>query len=79
MKKEKGTTESKPNSSAAPSSGLRSKSLMETTLGLLRVRIIRGVNLAVRDVRSSDPYVVLKIGKQVLRLRCQMFFFKILF
>lgn len=34
-------------------------------LGLLRVRVVRGVNLAVRDVRSSDPYVVLKMGKQV--------------
>ncbi|RZS07959.1 hypothetical protein BHM03_00038877, partial [Ensete ventricosum] len=33
---------------------------------LLRVRVARGVNLAVRDVTSSDPYVVLRMGKQVL-------------
>lgn len=34
-------------------------------MGLLRVHIQRGVNLAVRDVRSSDPYIVIKMGKQV--------------
>jgi hypothetical protein len=38
---------------------------MESLLGLLRIRVKRGVNLAVRDVRSSDPYVVVKMGKQV--------------
>ena len=37
-------------------------------MGLLRVRIKRGVNLAVRDVRSSDPYVVVKMGAQVFFL-----------
>ncbi|KAK7291346.1 hypothetical protein RIF29_06412 [Crotalaria pallida] len=45
------------------------KSLMENLLGLVRVRVKRGVNLAVRDVRSSDPYVVLKMGKQKLKTR----------
>ncbi|KAK2973947.1 hypothetical protein RJ640_019456 [Escallonia rubra] len=44
-------------------------SLMDNMLGLLRVRIQRGVNLAVRDVRSSDPYVVVKMGKQKLKTR----------
>lgn len=36
-------------------------------MGLLRVRVQRGVNLAIRDVtaRTSDPYVVIKMGKQV--------------
>ncbi|XP_059641521.1 protein C2-DOMAIN ABA-RELATED 4-like [Cornus florida] len=42
---------------------------MENLLGLLRVRIQRGVNLAVRDVTSSDPYVVVKMGKQKLKTR----------
>ena len=28
-------------------------------------KVHRGVNLAVRDVRCSDPYVVIKMGKQV--------------
>ncbi|KAE8694726.1 ubiquitin-like protein-like [Hibiscus syriacus] len=31
---------------------------MDNLMGLLRVHVKRGVNLAVRDVRSSDPYVV---------------------
>lgn len=38
---------------------------MENVLGLLRIHIQRGVNLAVRDMRSSDPYVIVKMGKQV--------------
>ncbi|VFQ87206.1 unnamed protein product [Cuscuta campestris] len=45
------------------------KSLMASLLGLLRVRVKRGINLAVRDVRSSDPYISLKMGKQKLRTR----------
>ena len=39
---------------------------MNNLLGLLRIRIKRGVNLAVRDINSSDPYVVVKMGKQVI-------------
>lgn len=40
---------------------------MENLLGLLRIRVHRGVNLAVRDVRSSDPYVVVRMDKQKLK------------
>ena len=42
---------------------------METMLGLLRIRVQRGVNLAIRDVfsRSSDPCVVFQMGKQVIK------------
>lgn len=47
-----------------------STSLMDNLLGLLRIRVKKGINLAVRDVRSSDPYVVIKMGKQVLVLTC---------
>ncbi|KAJ8475934.1 hypothetical protein OPV22_019661 [Ensete ventricosum] len=36
---------------------------------LLRVRVARGVNLAVRDVTSSDPYVVLRMGKHKMKTR----------
>uniref|UniRef100_A0A1S3BX57 C2 domain-containing protein n=1 Tax=Cucumis melo TaxID=3656 RepID=A0A1S3BX57_CUCME len=57
-----------PDTPTSPKSGGR-LSLMENLLGLLRIRIIRGVNLAVRDVRSSDPYVVVKMGKQKLKTR----------
>ncbi|CAN6572748.1 unnamed protein product [Malus baccata var. baccata] len=37
---------------------------METMMGLLRIHVQRGLNLAVRDLTSSDPYVVVKMGKQ---------------
>ncbi|KAB2612367.1 ADP-ribosylation factor GTPase-activating protein AGD11 [Pyrus ussuriensis x Pyrus communis] len=40
---------------------------MENIMGLLSVHVQRGVNLAVRDMRSSDPYVVVKMGKQKLK------------
>ncbi|CAI9780815.1 unnamed protein product [Fraxinus pennsylvanica] len=42
---------------------------MENTLGLLRITIKRGINLAKRDVRSSDPYVIVQLGKQKLKTR----------
>ncbi|BBG99691.1 Calcium-dependent lipid-binding family protein [Prunus dulcis] len=42
---------------------------MENLMGLLRIHIQKGVNLAVRDMRSSDPYVVIKMGKQKLKTR----------
>ncbi|XP_027334522.1 protein C2-DOMAIN ABA-RELATED 4 isoform X2 [Abrus precatorius] len=42
---------------------------MENLLGLLRIHVERGVNLAIRDVVSSDPYVVIKLGKQKLKTR----------
>lgn len=34
-------------------------------LGLLKVKIVRGIDLVVRDVNSSDPYVVLKLESNV--------------
>ncbi|XP_075514800.1 protein C2-DOMAIN ABA-RELATED 5-like [Primulina tabacum] len=42
---------------------------MENILGLLRIRVIRGINLAKRDVRSSDPYVIIRLGKQKVKTR----------
>ncbi|XP_031247252.1 ADP-ribosylation factor GTPase-activating protein AGD12-like isoform X1 [Pistacia vera] len=33
-------------------------------IGLLKVKVIKGVNLAIRDMMSSDPYVVLSLGQQ---------------
>lgn len=41
---------------------------MEGILGLLKVRVIRGIDLAVQDVRSSDPYVKVEMDDQVGRL-----------
>lgn len=34
-------------------------------VGLIKVNIIRGTNLVVRDMVTSDPYVVLSLGNQV--------------
>ncbi|KAI3923862.1 hypothetical protein MKW92_007834 [Papaver armeniacum] len=42
---------------------------MDNLLGLLRIKVIRGMNLAIRDVLTSDPYVVVKMGKQKLKTR----------
>ncbi|XP_051145564.1 protein C2-DOMAIN ABA-RELATED 7-like [Andrographis paniculata] len=42
---------------------------MEDALGLLRIRVRKGVNLAVRDTRSSDPYVVVKCGPQSVKTK----------
>lgn len=42
---------------------------MENWLGLLRIHVQRGVNLAIRDSISSDPYVVVRMGKQKLKTR----------
>ncbi|XP_020573999.1 protein C2-DOMAIN ABA-RELATED 5-like [Phalaenopsis equestris] len=40
---------------------------MESIIGLLRVRVIKGVNLVFRDTRGSDPYIVLRLGGQKLK------------
>ncbi|KAL8474689.1 hypothetical protein ACS0TY_030489 [Phlomoides rotata] len=45
------------------------RSLMENLLGLLKIRVKRGINLAVRDVRSSDPYVLVATANQRLKTR----------
>ena len=34
-------------------------------VGLMKVDVIRGTNLAIRDVMSSDPYVIINLGHQV--------------
>ncbi|XP_076902978.1 protein C2-DOMAIN ABA-RELATED 7-like [Bidens hawaiensis] len=37
---------------------------MEGVLGLLKLRVKRGINLAVRDTKSSDPYVIATLDDQ---------------
>ncbi|KAL4339714.1 hypothetical protein GQ457_08G035700 [Hibiscus cannabinus] len=49
--------------------GETTSALMDNLMGLLRVHVKRGTNLAVRDVRSSDPYVTVKMGHQRLKTR----------
>ncbi|KAL1833354.1 hypothetical protein ACET3Z_003005 [Daucus carota] len=36
-------------------------------LGLIKVNIVKGSNLAVRDIMSSDPYVILALGNQSVK------------
>ena len=38
-------------------------------VGLIKVNVVKGTNLAVRDVVTSDPYVVLALGQQSVRTR----------
>ncbi|KAL3851530.1 hypothetical protein ACJIZ3_013412 [Penstemon smallii] len=33
-------------------------------IGMLKIKIVKGTNLAIRDMLSSDPYVVLTLGPQ---------------
>ncbi|XP_074304916.1 protein C2-DOMAIN ABA-RELATED 4-like isoform X1 [Silene latifolia] len=42
---------------------------MADMANLLRIKIIRGINLAVRDIKSSDPYVILRHGTHKLKIR----------
>jgi stromal membrane-associated protein len=35
-------------------------------IGILNVKVIGGTKLAIRDMYSSDPYVVLTLGQQVI-------------
>ncbi|KDP34932.1 hypothetical protein JCGZ_09220 [Jatropha curcas] len=37
------------------------------SIGLLKVKVKSGTNLAIRDMMSSDPYVVLTLGKQTVQ------------
>ncbi|KAK4345204.1 hypothetical protein RND71_035380 [Anisodus tanguticus] len=38
-------------------------------IGLIKVNVVRGTNLAVRDVVTSDPYVILSLGSQLVKTR----------
>lgn len=38
-------------------------------IGLIKVNVVRGTNLAVRDMMTSDPYVILSLGNQSVKTR----------
>ncbi|XP_029125350.1 probable ADP-ribosylation factor GTPase-activating protein AGD11 [Cajanus cajan] len=38
-------------------------------VGLIKVNIVRGTHLAVRDVMTSDPYVIISLGHQSVKTR----------
>ncbi|CAN6194417.1 unnamed protein product [Urochloa humidicola] len=56
-----GTTDSR---NASHSASFNSEAGMVEFIGILKVTVIRGTKLAVRDLISSDPYVVLTLGQQ---------------
>ena len=39
---------------------------MGEQLGLLKVTVVKGRKLVIRDFKTSDPYVVVKLGNQVI-------------
>ncbi|KAI5671098.1 hypothetical protein M9H77_11462 [Catharanthus roseus] len=45
------------------SSSQKSEGMVEF-IGMLKVKVIKGTNMAIRDMLSSDPYVVLTLGQQ---------------
>ncbi|WOL10425.1 hypothetical protein Cni_G19180 [Canna indica] len=47
--------------------GRRKPTQMENVMGLLRVRVEKGINLASRDASGSDAYVVVRMGDQKLK------------
>ncbi|KAD3068936.1 hypothetical protein R6Q59_017070 [Mikania micrantha] len=38
-------------------------------VGMIKVNVVKGTNLVIRDVRSSDPYVMLSLGNQSVKTR----------
>ncbi|KAJ1259860.1 hypothetical protein BS78_10G188400 [Paspalum vaginatum] len=52
------------DNNASRSVSFNSEAGMVEFIGILKVKIIRGTKLAVRDLISSDPYVVLTLGQQ---------------
>lgn len=45
------------------SSSQKSDGMVEF-IGMLKVKVLKGTNLAIRDMLSSDPYVILTLGQQ---------------
>ncbi|CAH9113774.1 unnamed protein product [Cuscuta epithymum] len=53
----------KPNRKSNSTAG------MVEFIGLVKVNVVRGTNLAIRDMVSSDPYVILSLGSQSVKTR----------
>ncbi|XP_039126278.1 ADP-ribosylation factor GTPase-activating protein AGD12-like isoform X1 [Dioscorea cayenensis subsp. rotundata] len=52
------------HSSSSFNSPANAQAGMVEFIGILKVKVIKGRNLAIRDMLSSDPYVVLTLGQQ---------------
>uniref|UniRef100_A0A6N2K822 C2 domain-containing protein n=1 Tax=Salix viminalis TaxID=40686 RepID=A0A6N2K822_SALVM len=42
---------------------------MGEQLGLLKVTVVQGKRLVIRDFKTSDPYVILKLGNQTAKTK----------
>ncbi|KAK9750290.1 hypothetical protein RND81_02G184900 [Saponaria officinalis] len=42
---------------------------MESMIGLIKIKVIKGTNLVVKDSTSSDPYVVITMASQKVKTR----------
>ncbi|KAL6602976.1 hypothetical protein ACP70R_043337 [Stipagrostis hirtigluma subsp. patula] len=58
------TDSQKDVDNASHSVSFSSEAGMVEFIGILKVKVIKGTKLAVRDLISSDPYVVLTLGEQ---------------
>ncbi|KAK7331278.1 hypothetical protein VNO77_25498 [Canavalia gladiata] len=66
----KSSLESSSSKSCVDSFKSTSNSRMEGMvqfIGMLKVKVIKGTDLAIRDMRSSDPYVILTLGQQTVQ------------
>ncbi|KAK6932061.1 Arf GTPase activating protein, partial [Dillenia turbinata] len=61
------TTNSSQKSERSANMGNFWQEGMVEFIGLLKVTVIKGTNLAIRDMLSSDPYVVLTLGQQTIQ------------
>ncbi|CAL5206682.1 unnamed protein product [Lathyrus oleraceus] len=43
--------------------------MLDNVLGLIKLRIKRGINLAIRDSTSSDPYVIVNMDGELQKLK----------
>lgn len=50
------------------------ESEMGEPLGLLQVTVIQGKKLVIRDFKSSDPYVIVKLGNEASLVSVFCFF-----
>ncbi|KAG7016631.1 putative ADP-ribosylation factor GTPase-activating protein AGD11, partial [Cucurbita argyrosperma subsp. argyrosperma] len=62
-------SEQKTLDKRGPSVSRQTSAGMVEFVGLVKVNVVRGTNLAVRDVVTSDPYVILMLGQQSVKTR----------
>ncbi|KAL7593818.1 probable ADP-ribosylation factor GTPase-activating protein AGD11 [Lactuca sativa] len=62
-------TRKRKDAEVKPARKSNSTAGMVEFVGLIKVNVVRGIDLVIRDVRSSDPYVMLCLGNQSVKTR----------